>query len=158
MLTEGDTAPDFVLPGTDGGEVRRYALVDLLERGPVVVSFYLFDFHPSCTDQVCAVRDLGWFEFMPGATAVAISTDSAFSHRAFANEHDIDFPLLSDDTGTVADAYGVLSGGVAGHGLGVTRSAFVVDTDWTIRYAWAADDPDHLPNWEPVKAVLEELT
>jgi peroxiredoxin len=156
MLTEGDTAPDFILPGTDGSEVRQYALFDLLERGPVVVSFYLFDFHPSCTDELCSIRDLEWFAFAD-ATAVAVSTDSAFSHRAFAREHGIDFPLLSDDTGTVADTYGVLSAGVADHGLVARRSVFVIDTDWTVRYAWVADAPDELPDWQPVKTALDEL-
>jgi len=157
MLSEGDTAPDFVLPGTDGEDVRLYALTDLLQRGPVVVAFYLFDFHPACTEQVCAIRDLDWFEFMPDATAVAISTDSAYSHRAFAREHDFGFPLLSDDTGTVADAYGVLSEDVADHGLVPRRSVFVVDTDWTVRHAWASENPETVPDFDPVKTTLESL-
>lgn len=158
MLTEGDTAPDFVLPGSDGADVRLYALADLLDRGPVVVSFYRFDFHPSCTEQVCAVRDLNWFEFMPDATAVAVSTDSAFSHRAFARETDIDFPLLSDDTGSVSEAYGVLTDGIENHGVVADRATFVVDTDWTVRHAWAADGPDAMPELAPVKETLESLS
>jgi peroxiredoxin len=157
MLSEGDTAPDFVLPGTDGDEIGLFALADALEQGPVVIAFYRFDFHPACTDQVCAIRDLEWFEFMAGTRPVAISTDSAFSHRAFAREHDIDFPLLSDDTGTVSDTYGVLSGGVADHGLVSNRATFVVDTDWTVRYAWAADDLDDEPDLRPVKRTLESM-
>lgn len=36
-LKEGDTAPDFVLPNAFG---KKVALRDLLERGPVVLSFY----------------------------------------------------------------------------------------------------------------------
>lgn len=155
MISVDDTAPDFLLPGTDGETVGEYALVHLLERGPVVLAFYLFDFHPSCTAEVCAIRDLEWFEFT-SATTVGISTDSAFSHRAFAREHDLGFPLLADDTGSVADAYGVLSSGRAGHGLVARRSVFVVDTDWTVRYAWAADDPDDLPDWGPVKETLAD--
>lgn len=36
-LGEGDIAPDFVLPNALG---KKVALRDLLERGPVVLSFY----------------------------------------------------------------------------------------------------------------------
>lgn len=36
-LKEGDKAPDFVLPNAFG---KKTALKDLLERGPVVLSFY----------------------------------------------------------------------------------------------------------------------
>lgn len=157
MLAEGDTAPDLVLPGTEGDEIRRYALVDLLERGPVVVAFYPFDFHPTCTEQVCALRDREWFEFAPEGVVLAISTDSAFSHRAFARDHGLDFPLLSDDTGTVSDTYGVLVEDVAAHGFAAGRAAFVVDTDWTVRYAWAGDTLDELPDWTPVEETLESL-
>jgi peroxiredoxin len=157
MLTGGDTAPDFLLPGADGDEMRRYALVDLVERGPVVVTFYQFDFHPSCTEQLCALRTFEWPESVPDGTAVAISTDSAFSHRAFAREHNLNFPLLSDDTGTVSDTYGVLLEDVTAHGFAANRAVFVVDTDWTVRYAWAADNPDELPDWRPVTEALEGL-
>jgi len=157
MLTPGDTAPAFVLPGTTGSDVESYALADRVESGPVVVAFYVFDFHPACTEEVCSIRDLSWFELFPGASVLAVSTDSAFSHAAFAREFDIEFPLLSDSDGSVSEAYGVRSGGVADHALVANRSVFVVDESRTVRYAWAADDPREQPDWDVVKGALEAL-
>jgi peroxiredoxin len=156
MLTAGETAPEFTLPGTTGGDVESYALADQVERGPVVVAFYVFDFHPACTEEVCAIRDLSWFELFPGASVLAVSTDSAYSHAAFAREFDIDFPLLSDSDGSVAEAYGVCREDVGGHALAANRSVFVVD-EGRIGYAWAADDPREQPDWSGVKAALEAL-
>lgn len=157
MLTSGDAAPEFVLPGTTGGDVESYALADEVEAGPVVVAFYVFDFHPACTEEVCSIRDLTWFELVPGASVLAISTDSAYSHAAFAREFDIDFPLLSDSDGSVSAAYGVRGAGVDGHALVAERSVFVVDEGRTVRYAWGADDPREQPDWDAVKTALESL-
>ena len=156
MLTAGDAAPKFTLPGTTGGDVESYALAERVAQGPVVVAFYLFDFHPACTEEVCSSRDLSWFELVPGASVLAVSTDSAFSHAAFAREFDIDFPLLSDSDGSVAEAYGVRIDGIGGHALVANRSVFVVD-EGVVRYAWTADDPSEQPDWGEVKAALESL-
>jgi peroxiredoxin len=157
MLTEGDAAPDFVLPGTDGDELREYMLAEHTKEGPVVIAFYLFDFHPTCTDELCSLGDLGWFTLDEDVTAFGVSTDSAFSHRAFAREHGIEFPLLSDDSGAVSDRYGVLSEGYEGHRVVSERAVFVVDEATTVRYAWVAENPGTHPDWDEVRAVLEEL-
>jgi peroxiredoxin len=63
VLTAGDRAPGFVLPGTTGDAVESYALADHVERGPLVLIFYVFDFHPACTEQAfryaCVADDPG---------------------------------------------------------------------------------------------------
>ena len=157
MLSEGDAAPDFILPGTDGEEVREYMLADYTREGPVVLAFYLFDFHPHCTEQLCSMQDLGWFDVRPGTNVLAVSTDSAFAHQAFATEYDLPFVLLSDDDGAVCERYGVLSEGLAGHRVVARRSVFVVDTETTGRDAWGADEPDDQPDWDAVEAALDGL-
>ncbi|WP_436909608.1 redoxin domain-containing protein [Halosimplex marinum] len=157
MLTAGDAAPDFILPGTDGEEVREYMLAEHTREGPVVLAFYLFDFNPDCTDQLCSIGNFGWFDVREDVTVLGVSRDSAFSHRAFAREHAIPFPLLSDSDGAVAERYGVRLDEVAGHRDVCNRAVFVVDTDTTVRYAWAADDPEGQPHWEEVRAALDDL-
>ncbi len=41
LLSVGDVAPDFELPSSEGGTVR---LSEAVERGPVVLHFFLFAF------------------------------------------------------------------------------------------------------------------
>ena len=49
MLAEGETAPDFTLPGTDGDSITEYSLTESVETGAVVLVFYPFDFSGVCT-------------------------------------------------------------------------------------------------------------
>jgi len=157
MVTEGDAAPDFVLPGSDGDDVREYMLADFTREGPVVLASYLFDFHPACTEELCTLQNLGWFTVHPDATALALGTDSAFSHQAFAREHGIEFPLLSDSDGAVSERYDIRYDEFEGHRNVAKRSVFVIDADAIVRYRWVADDPRSLPNWEEIQTVLDEL-
>ena len=161
MLSEGSDAPDFRLPGTTADptddEVARYGLADALDDGPVVVSFYLFDFHPACTDHMCSLHDLAWVGLEEDVTVFGVSTDKSFSHSAFAEREGLAFTLLSDSDGTVAEDYGVLYDEFRDHKRVSKRSVFVIDTDHTIRYAWATDDPREQPDWGPVREALAGL-
>lgn len=157
MLTAGDAAPDFILPGTDGEEVREYMLAECTRTGPVVLAFYVFDFHPACTEELCSIQNLGWFDVRDDTSVLAVSRDSAFSHRAFASEYDIEFPLLSDSDGAVSERYGVRYDELAGHRDVSKRSVFVIDEDTKVRYVWVADEPGGQPDWDEIGAVLDEL-
>ena len=128
-VTIGDTAPDFVLPGTGG---RTYSLAQY--RGvPVVLVFYPGDNTPVCTRQLCSYNDeLAQFAGL-SAQVLGISAQSVESHESFAAKHGFGFPLLADEDKSVHRAYGVL-------GLMdmPRRSVFVIDTAGTIRYAHRA--------------------
>lgn len=150
----GETAPDFALPGTDGGEVTTYRLSDQLADGPVVLAFYAFDFHPSCTREMCDLRDLEWFGVEERVTPLGLSTDRVFSHGAFGAEYGLDFPLLSDSDGAVSEEYGVLYDEVNGHRRVSKRAVFVVDEGREIRYRWVADELPTQPDWPAVQAAL----
>mgnify|MGYP000002186959 FL=1 len=161
MLPEGTAAPEFTLPGTamdrDASEMPTYSLADALQRGPVIINFYLFDFHPKCTEHMCSLHDLLWFDLDDRVTVFGISTDRSFSHRAFAETEDLAFALLSDSDGSVAESYDVFYEEFNGHKRIAKRSVFVVDTDGTIRYAWSTDDPTVQPDFSAVKDALEGL-
>jgi len=163
VLADGDTAPAFDLPGVESGSsiddaIEQYRLADALDDGPAVVNFYPFDFHPSCTEHMCTLRDLSWFDVDDAVTVYGVSTDRSFSHRAFANAENLDFPLLSDCTGDVAESYGVLYDEIEGHERVSKRAVFVVDGDRTVRYAWSTDDPEVQPDWAPVRDAVASLT
>jgi thioredoxin-dependent peroxiredoxin len=122
----GAEAPDFALRDGDGNDWR---LSD--QRGKVVVLlFYPGDETPICTRQMCSVRDR-WDDYSAtGAEVVGISTDSAESHKKFADHHELPLRLLSDTGGNVAKLYGAQSL-IPGK---VARSVFVIDSEGTIRH------------------------
>jgi len=97
----GENAPDFTLKDGSG---NNWNLSDRKGK-TVVLLFYPGDNTPVCTKQMCSVRD-NWADYAAtGAEIVGISTDSAASHKDFAEKHDLPLTLLSDDNGAVAKLY-----------------------------------------------------
>jgi len=152
MLQIGQQAPTFELPGAAGGRVETHTLEEYTDNGwAVVVVFYPFDFHPSCTSQLCTLRDAESLSLVENTVVLGISTDSAHSHQKFSEEFRVDFPLLADNDGSVAEAYGVLVDEIEGH-RNVARSAlFVVDPDREVQYAWQSETPDGSPDLAAVE-------
>jgi peroxiredoxin Q/BCP len=101
----GENAPDFTLKDGDG---NNWKLSE--QRGrTVVLLFYPGDNTPVCTKQMCSVRD-NWEDYAAtGAEVVGISTDSAASHKDFAEKYDLPLTLLSDEKGEVIEKYSVKS-------------------------------------------------
>ena len=86
-----------------------------------------------------------------GFEVAAISVDSPYSHRAWAEQLNVGYPLISDFGREFARAYHVplsTSGLLPGT---TTRSAFVVDARKNVRYVWYAPEGKGLP---PVNEVL----
>jgi peroxiredoxin len=142
-LEVGDPAPDFSLPSTQGD----VTLGDRLKRGSVLLVFYPGDDTPVCTRQLCDYRDnFAGFEEL-GVDLLGINTQSLASHRAFADKHELSFPLLSDEGGRVCRQYG------ARGLLGMTKRALVlVGRDGLVR--WQRTD---LPIFHRSAAELEEV-
>jgi peroxiredoxin len=156
MLEVGQEAPAFELPGAAGGRIDTHSLAEYTDNDwAVVVVFYPFDFHPSCTTQMCLLRDAEGLSLARNTVVMGISTDSAFSHRAFADAHRVDFPLLSDSDASVAEAYGVRVEEVHDH-CEVARSAlFVVDPDRQVQYTWRSEDPEDTPDLTDVNKAAD---
>jgi thioredoxin-dependent peroxiredoxin len=120
----GDPAPDFTLEGTDG----RFKLSD--HRGErVVLLFYPGDNTMVCTRQFCSYRDRGEDFSALDATVVGISAQSVESHRSFSGRNSLNVPLLADEDGAVAKAYGAWRGR-----LGTKRVVVIVDEEGIVRY------------------------
>ena len=86
---------------------------------------------PGCTKEACHFRDLAAEFAAVGAQRVGISTDSVGKQAEFADRQKFDYPLLSDNDGAVATAFGVKRG-LLGKLMPVRRTTFVIDTDRTV--------------------------
>jgi peroxiredoxin len=159
MVAEGDSAPTFTLPGIADDTFDTFSLGDATDQGrAVLLLFYPFDFSPVCTNELCAIRDAEWFQFTPQLDVWAASGDSAYAHRAFAEEYSLNFPLLSDSHGSVASAYDVCYDEWENHESIPKRAVFLIDSTRTVRYAWSTDDALKKPDFFPVKDALDQLT
>jgi peroxiredoxin Q/BCP len=120
----GDRAPDFTLEGTEG----TFRLSD--HRGErVILLFYPGDNTPVCTKQFCSYRDREEAFESLDATVVGISSQGLDSHEEFAAKHGLNVPLLADEDGEVAKAYGA-------HAplLGTRRAVVIVSEDGTVGF------------------------
>lgn len=154
----GESAADFTMLSD---ESKTVTLSKELGSGPVILSFYVFDFTNTCKGQLCELRDsMGDLQAL-GAKVFGISTDSHHSHRIFKQQNNLNYPLLSDWNRVVSRAYGVQYDRFGNFGLqGVAkRSVFVLDAKGVVRYKWVTEDPsvppDHRKVLEAVKAISQ---
>jgi thioredoxin-dependent peroxiredoxin len=133
-LNIGDPAPGFSL-ATDGG--GTLSLADLKGR-KVILYFYPKDDTPGCTKEACAFRDaMPDFE---GADAVivGVSKDGPAKHDKFKAKYDLPFTLLSDEDGSLCEAYGVwVEKSMYGRKyMGIERATYLIDEVGKIAEIW----------------------
>ncbi|MFC6884706.1 MULTISPECIES: peroxiredoxin [Actinomadura] len=133
----GDSAPDFELKDQHGTPVK---LSDFRGKKNVVLVFYPLAFSGVCTGELCTIRDelptLGGDDVQ----VLAVSVDSVFALRAWADQEKYQFPLLSDfwPHGGVADRFGVFD---EEKGL-ARRGTFIIDTEGVVRWKVVNAIPD----------------
>ena len=132
MLAKGAKAPDFELADQDG---RKHTLKALLAGGPLILYFYPADFTPGCTKEACSFRDLHQELMKAKLRVVGVSPQDVASHRRFADEHSLNFPLLADPDKVAVKAYDV-DGPL---GFGVRRGTYLIGRDGRIEDAVLAD-------------------
>ena len=92
-----------------------------------------------------------------GFEVAALSVDSPYSHRAWAKELDVEYPLISDFARTFALDYHVplrTDGALPGT---TRRSAFVIDSDRILRYVWYAPEGKARPDVAEILAAVQAL-
>ena len=124
----GDKAPDFELVNQHGESVK---LSSFQGKKPVVLVFYPLSFSGTCTEELCELRDnFSAFE-SKDVELMAISVDSKFTQKLFAEKEGYKFQVLADfwPHGGVAQAYGVFKeeAGIA------LRGTFLIDKEGVIR-------------------------
>ena len=149
QITVGGPAPEFELPDQDG---QLHSLEDYRDRW-VVLYFYPKDETPGCTTEACEFRD-NIFAFRDlNAQILGVSLDDIESHKAFAENHGLPFPLLADVEGTAATAYGVKTRML---GMQIAkRQTFIVAPDGSIAKHYEKVNPAE--HSQQVLADLVEL-
>jgi peroxiredoxin 2/4 len=126
----GDNAPDFKAPGFFRGNVSDYSLASCKGKW-LVLFFYPADFTFICPTEVTGFSRMVEAFAAENAIILGASVDSIDSHRSWAAElGGLDYPLLSDESKSLSQAYGVLDEkeGVA------LRATFIINPAGVISY------------------------
>jgi peroxiredoxin len=151
-VNKGDRAPGFKLPQKPGQVID---VGEQIGKGKVVLLFFPLAFSPTCTMEMCAMRDK-WKDWEAlGVTVYGISVDSPFVTEKFRTTEQIPFPILSDFNRDVARTYGVLYEDLFGLKGVAKRAAFVIGRDGKVSYAWVSEDPGKEPNYDEVRSAVQ---
>ncbi|HJN40567.1 MAG: thioredoxin-dependent thiol peroxidase [Anaerolineales bacterium] len=140
-LKEGDQAPDFSLPASNG---QTISLKDFIGK-KAVVFFYPRDNTSGCTREVCSFRDCHDDIREAGATILGVSGDSLNSHDNFIAKHNLPFLLLSDGDKEMSVEYGAW-GEKKNYGrayMGMHRITYLIDERGRVAKAWSKVKPDN---------------
>ena len=90
-----------------------------------------------------------------GVRVLGISRDSPWTHIAWAQALDLNFPLVSDWNAEAIRGFG-LAREFRGYQDVAMRSAFLIDQDGTVRGAWSYDDSE-VPDVDELLAAVLSL-
>lgn len=172
-LAAGQPAPNFTLPDAAG---QPQTLTELLERGPVVLTFYRGNWCPYCNVQLRAYQQVQPELARYDATLVAVSPQTPDFTSLTAKEKELTFPVLSDAGNAVARQYGLAYGvgtEVADtlRGVGIDLAAyngttadelpltatFLIGTDGLITWAQVEANFKQRPDPTALLAALAQL-
>lgn len=127
MLTIGDKMPAFNVADQDGNTITNEQLVGK----KTVIYFYPKDSTPGCTAEACNLRDNYEHFLAQGYQVYGVSKDSQKSHLNFIGKNNLPFPLLSDPTTEMLQAFGAwgekkMCGKTS---IGTLRKTFVFDEE-----------------------------
>lgn len=152
-LQVGDKAPDFSVPADNG---ETLSLSDFSGQ-TLVLYFYPKDDTPGCTKEACAFQEnLSAFNGI-NAAVVGVSKDKIAKHQKFKEKYDLDFPLVSDEEGTLCEAYGtwVEKSMYGKKYMGIDRATFIIDGTGTITHIWRkVKVPGHV---DAVLSAVQEM-
>lgn len=124
-----DKAPDVALPDQNG---KTVSLKDFQGQKVVVLYFYPKDNTSVCTAEACTFRDSYDAFKQLGAEVIGVSSDSADSHKKFAEKNHLQFSLLADTSNMARKAFGVPSTAAVIPG----RVTYVIDKSGVVRYTF----------------------
>ncbi len=131
-LRTGERFPIEALEGVPTGPDGDLA-------GPTLVYFYPKDGTETCTRQAVELQRRLPELTSAGLYVVGVSTDDAESHRCFADEQGLAFPLVSDEGQALAGKVGVLKD-YGEPGVLAARVSFLLDRSGTIVKVFEVSD------------------
>ncbi len=151
VLQVNQQAVDFNLPDGDQKPVR---LQDYRGKN-VVLAFYPADWSPVCTSELALFQETLDDIHSYNAEILGISVDGTYSHKAWAKNQRLTFPLLSDfwPHGDVSQQYGVFN---SKNGKS-ERALFFIDGAGILRAMWVAENPEIAPGINIVFDALEHI-
>lgn len=108
MPKTGDKAPLVEGKDQDG---KPWKLADEIGKKVVLLYFYPKDDTPGCTKEACGFRDRIADLKKENVEVIGVSFDSSESHQKFISKYSLNFPLLADTDGKIAEAYGAKMSG-----------------------------------------------
>lgn len=133
-LSVGIEAPDFTLPRDGGSQV---SLKDFSGR-KVVLYFYPKADTPGCTKEAIGFNALRKAFEEAGTAILGVSADAVKAQDKFRDKYSLAFPLVSDETHRMLEAYGVW-GEKSMYGktfMGVDRVTYLIDGQGKIAKIW----------------------
>ncbi|MFL5254309.1 MAG: peroxiredoxin, partial [Rhodopila sp.] len=93
---------------------------------------------PGCTKEACAFEEAGVTLSKMGLNVIGVSPDKMKPIEKFAEKYKLTFPLASDETHAVAEAYGswVEKSMYGKKYMGIDRSTFLIDGHGKIAKSW----------------------
>jgi peroxiredoxin len=153
-LSIGQAAPEFSLYDADK---KKVSLSDFKGKN-VILLFFPQAFTSTCTRELCLVRDdIGRYSNV-NAEVIGISVDSVFTLKAYKDDQQYNFPLLSDFNKEVSALYGALYTEWILDMKGVSkRAAFIVDKNGILAYAEVLDNVGEIPDFAAINEKLNHL-
>jgi peroxiredoxin len=153
----GSKAPDFTLKSKTASGLVDVKLSNNFGKKNTVLLFFPAAFTGVCTQEMCSISG-GLNDYSSlNADVIAISVDTPFAQEAWAQKEKINLTLASDLNKEVIKAYDVVFPMLAGVGDTAARAAFVIDKNGVVQYSEQTPTPKDLPNFDAVKASLNQL-
>ena len=172
-LTIGDRIPRFTLPDALG---RPVSIADLIESGPMVISFYRGGWCPYCNLELRALQGRLPELRELGATLVAISPELPDRSLSTVEKNELTFPVLSDHGNRVAREFRLvhpIAPEVVAYQLGNGNdvaafngaeaaevplpATYVVDRTGRVEYAYVSADYTRRADLEDVLAAVRKV-
>jgi peroxiredoxin (alkyl hydroperoxide reductase subunit C) len=151
-LKVGDEAPDFELPSNPMGE--KFKLSDQRGKNAIIINFVPAVFSTVCSAQAPVIEQKRAEFEAQGAIPVVISSDNAWSQKAWKEQLALNFPVLSDFSpqGDTARKYGVL---IEPRGV-ANRVVIVVGKDGKVAWIQPTEKITDIPDYDPVMACSKD--